>query len=194
MATDWTPGRSGYFDVGTDTGTTSYWAVMRFEWEEEYSESAGTHRLTITPKAKTSVSNLANGSETSSHYIIGTVKIAGTTVFSQSTANVATFFYSTNTFYGFTDATDGYNTEVWTSTEFTTVSPSISIGLTLVPASAYWSNQSISSTKTLTMTPILVTDFSTSTPYIYDGTSWVKATPYIYNGSAWKVATNYVKS
>lgn len=192
MATDWIIGKSGSFDVGTDLGTTSAWAVMRFEWEEQYSESAGTHRLTITPKAKTSVINLANAGETSSHYIIGTVKIAGETVFSQSTANVATFFYSTNSFYNFTDATDGYNTEIWTSGEFTTSSPSVSISLTLVPASSYWSNQTISSTKTLTMTTITTTTFSGAVPYIYNGSTWVQATPYIYNGG-WRVATGYAK-
>ena len=193
MATDWTTGKSGSFDVGTDLGTTSAWVVMRFDWEEQYSPSTGKHILTITPRAKTSVTNLANASETSSHYIIGTVTVDGTTVFNQQYSNVAAFFYSTNSFYTFTDASDGYKTEIWTSAEFTTNNPSVSVNITLVPASSYWSNQSIQTTKTLALTTIEATNLSNATVYIHNGTQWVQATPYVYNGG-WKVATGYTQN
>ena len=192
MATDWTVGKSGSFDIGTDNGSVSAWAVMRFEWEESYSPSTGKHILTIIPNAKTSVTNLANAGETSSHYIIGTVKINGTTVFNQQYSNVAAFFYSRNTFYPFTDATDGYKTEIWTSPEFSGTSASVSISLTLVPASSYWNNQSINTTQTLTLTDIVTTNLSTATVYIHNGSTWVKATPYVYD-SSWKVATGYTQ-
>lgn len=192
MATDWTTGKSGSFEVGTDLGTTSAWAVMRFDWEEQYSPSTGKHILTIIPNAKTSVSNLANAGETSSHYIIGTVTINGTTVFNEQYSNVATFFYSKNTFYPFTDATDGYKTEIWTSPEFSGTNISIAISLTLVPASSYWNSQSIRTTQTLTGTAISTSSFSGVTPYVYDGSNWVESEMYVYN-SGWKVDTSYIR-
>lgn len=192
MATDWVTGKSGQFNLGTDNGTTSAWAVMRFEWVEEYSPSTAKHRITITPKAKTSVANLANGeAETSSHYIIGTVQIGGTTVFSHSLSNVATFFYSTGAFYNFTDATDSYKIETWTSPEFSGNSVSVSISLTLVPASYYWNNQTFNTIQTLTLTSISTTAMSTATCYVWNG-GWVQATPYIWDGG-WKLASGYGK-
>ena len=192
MATDWTVGQKGQFDIGTDNGSVTYWAVMRFEWVEEYSPSTGLHRISVTPKAKTSVSNLSNGIENCSHYIIGTVKIGGTTVFNQQYSNVATYFYSKNTFYGFTNATNGYATEVWVGPELSSVTTNIEVNLTLVPASSYWNDQSIKTTQSVTGTAISTTAFTESAVWVHNGSEWVECETYIYDGS-WKVGTVYVQ-
>ena len=191
MATDWTTGKSGSFDLGTayDTSLTN-WAVLRFEWVEEYSPSTSKHRITITPKGKCAWSAVTNTNV--GKFLTGTVTINGSTVFSESNYNVGIAFYSTGTYYTFTDATDGYKTEKWVSPEFSGDSASVVLNLYMNnPASGY-SQQHYSSTQTLTLTQLDLTDMSRTTVWIHNGTTWVQATPYVWDGG-WKVATGFVQ-
>ena len=172
MATDWKTGKSGSFDLGSayDTSLTN-WAALRFEWVEEYSPSTNKHRITITPKGKCAWSAVTNTNV--GKFLTGTVTINGTTVFNESNYNVGIAFYSTSSYYTFTDAADGYNTEKWVSPEFSGNTTNVVLNLYMNTQATGFSRQSYSSTQTLTLTDIIgpASTFSLSTTSVNVGSA-----------------------